>query len=123
LKIFLQSVLIWALYALPIYIIFFAFDFQQTLNLGIFDAGLLLVVSGIGVTIAPTPGAIGVYHWLIVTALTQLYPSISHEEALAFATVTHGVNLSLQVVLGFIFMLRENIRKIPTNIIIKSKNN
>jgi len=114
LKIFIQSALIWILYAIPIYIMFFAFDFQNTLNLGIIDAGLLVVVSGIGTTIAPTPGAIGVYHWLIVTAMTHLYPSISTEEALAFATVNHGVNLLLQILLGFIFMLRENIRKIPT---------
>jgi len=114
LKIFIHSILIWALYALPIYIMFFAFDFQQVLNLGFFDSVLLVVVTGIGVTIAPTPGAVGVYHWLIVTALTQLYPLISHEEALAFATVAHIVNLTLQVALGCIFMLRENIRKIPT---------
>jgi uncharacterized protein (TIRG00374 family) len=112
--IFLESMIIWSLYALPLYIMFFAFDFQSTLNLGIFDAGLLIVVSGVGTTIAPTPGAIGVYHWLIVTALMQLYPTITSEEALAFATVTHGINLLLQVVVGCIFMLRENIRKIPT---------
>jgi uncharacterized protein (TIRG00374 family) len=114
LRIFIESAIIWILYALPLYIMFFAFDFQNTLNLGVFDAGLLIVVSGIGSTIAPTPGVIGVYHWLIVTALTHLYPSITREESLAFATVTHGINLLLQVALGCVFILRENIRKIPT---------
>ena len=114
LRIFIESVLIWSLYALGLYILFFAFGFQKTLNLGVVDAGLLIVVTGVGTTIAPIPGAIGVYHFLVVTALTHLYPAISHEEALAFATVGHGMNLLLQVVLGFILMLRENIRKIPT---------
>ena len=122
LQIFVESAIIWILYALPLYIMFFAFDFQEILNLGVFDAGLLIVVSGVGSTIAPTPGAIGVYHWLIVTALMQLYPTITHEEALAFATVTHGVNLLLQVVLGCIFMLRENIRKIPTKEELEKEN-
>lgn len=110
---FLYSVAIWALYALPMYLMFFAFDFQQELNLGLADAGLLIVVSGVGTSIAPTPGAIGVYHWLVVTALVQLYPTITQEEALAYATLTHGVNLILQVVVGAGFLIRENIHKLP----------
>jgi uncharacterized protein (TIRG00374 family) len=106
------SALIWVLYAIPSYLMFFAFDFQNTAHLGAIDAGLLVVVSGIGMSIAPVPGGIGVYHWLIVTAIVNLYPQISTAEALAYATVTHGVNLLIQVILGGIFMLRENIRKI-----------
>ena len=93
---------------------FFAFDFQSTLHLGLIDAGLLIVVSGVGTSIAPTPGAIGVYHWIIVSALVNLYPNISQEEALAYATLTHGVNLIIQVIIGAIFLLKENITKIPT---------
>jgi uncharacterized protein (TIRG00374 family) len=115
LKNFVYSAMIWVLYAVPSYLMFFAFDFQSTLHLGLIDAGLLMVVSGIGMSIAPTPGGIGVYHWLVVTALIHLYPAISNEEALAFATVSHGVNLLLQVILGAAFMIRENIRKIPNN--------
>jgi uncharacterized protein (TIRG00374 family) len=109
----LYSALMWFLYAIPSYMMFFCFDFQDTLHLGIFDAGLLLVVSGIGMSIAPTPGGIGVYHWLITTALMSLHPSISNEEALAFATVAHGVNLLQQVLVGMIFIVRENVRGIP----------
>ncbi|MBQ6269920.1 MAG: flippase-like domain-containing protein [Bacteroidetes bacterium] len=111
---FIYSLLIWALYALPMYLMFFAFDFQSTLHLGLIDAGLLIVVSGVGTSIAPTPGAIGVYHWIIVSALVNLYPNISQEEALAYATLTHGVNLIIQVIIGAIFLLKENITKIPT---------
>ncbi len=111
---FMYSLLIWALYALPMYLMFFSFDFQDSLHLGIVDAGLLIVVSGVGTSIAPTPGAIGVYHWIIVSALTHLYPSISQEETLAYATLTHGVNLIIQVIVGAIFLIREDINKIPT---------
>ena len=65
-------------------------------------------------SIAPTPGAIGVYHWLVVTALVQLYPTITQEEALAYATLTHGVNLILQVIVGACFLFIENVNKLPT---------
>lgn len=114
LKNFIYSAIIWILYALPLYIMFYAFDFQSVLHLGLVDAGLLVIVSGVGITIAPTPGAIGVYHGLIVAAIIKLYPAITYEEALAYATLTHGVNLILQVMLGIVFMIRENIRKIPS---------
>jgi len=101
------------LYAIPNYLLFFAFDFQINANLGLIDAALLVVVSGIGMSIAPVPGGIGVYHWITVTAIVNLYPQISYEEALAYATVSHGLNLAIQVILGGGFMLRENIRAIP----------
>jgi len=106
-RIIVESLLIWFLYALPIYILFFAFPFQTTLNLGLEDALLLLVVSGIGVTIAPTPGAVGVYHFLVSTAMTKLY-GLNPEVSLAFATVIHALNMVLQLVVGGAFLFREN---------------
>ncbi|MCL2039149.1 MAG: flippase-like domain-containing protein [Bacteroidetes bacterium] len=109
---FLYSCLIWLLYTIPSYLMFFAFDFQNTAHLTIIDAGLLVVVSGIGMSIAPVPGGIGVYHWIAVTCIVNLYPQISTEEALAYATVSHGINLLIQVLAGGLFMLRENIRNV-----------
>jgi uncharacterized protein (TIRG00374 family) len=113
-KIFVYSTLIWALYALPLYLLFYAFGFQNTLNLGVFDAGLLIIVSGVGTSIAPTPSGIGVYHWLIVTAMLQLYANITHEAALAYATLSHGLTLLVQVLLGGFFLIRENLHKLHT---------
>lgn len=113
LRVLLESTLIWVLYALPMYLMFNSFAFQDVLHLGISDAWLLLIVTGIGVTIAPTPGAIGVYHYVVVYAMTHLY-AISKEEAMAFATLVHAINMILQVLIGGGFLLRENITKIPT---------
>lgn len=108
-----ESIFIWALYALPLYLLFFAFGFQNTYSLGLEDALLLVIVSGIGVTIAPTPGAIGVYHYLVTTALVQLY-GIDTETGLAFATVAHAASKLMELLLGGAFFIRENIRKIPS---------
>lgn len=103
-----ESLLIWFLYTLPLYLMFFSFSFAKTYNLGFDDAILLIIISGIGYTIAPTPGAIGFYHFLIQNALNKLY-GISMEEALAYATVTHAINFLTQVIVGGIFLLRENL--------------
>ncbi|MGB9912610.1 MAG: lysylphosphatidylglycerol synthase transmembrane domain-containing protein [Candidatus Kapaibacteriota bacterium] len=112
LQLFFESLLIWLLYTIPLYIMFFSFSFAKTYNLGFDDAVLLIIISGIGYTVAPTPGAIGVYHFLIQNALHKLY-GVGMEEALAYATVTHAVNFLTQVVVGGLFLLRENLSLIP----------
>jgi len=112
-RIAVESIFIWVLYALPLYLLFFAFGFENTYSLGIEDALLLVIVSGIGVTIAPTPGAIGVYHYLVTTALVQLY-GIDSETGLAFATVAHAASKLMELLLGGMFFIRENIKEIPS---------
>ena len=112
-RIALESIFIWILYALPLYLLFFAFGFETTYSLGLEDALLLVIVSGIGVTIAPTPGAIGVYHYLVTTALVQLY-GIDSETGLAYATVAHAAAKLMELLLGGMFFIRENIKKVPT---------
>lgn len=107
-RLIFDSFVIWFLYAVPLYITFFAFEFQNDLHLGIVDAFMLLIISGIGVTIAPTPGAIGVYHILVSTAMVQLY-GIPKEVGLAYATVVHIINYLLQIIVGGIYFMRENI--------------
>lgn len=107
-RLIVESTLIWIMYALPLWITFYAFDFQSTLHLGLVDAIMLVIVSGVGVTIAPTPGAIGVYHALVSTAMMQLY-GIPKETGLAFATIVHAVSFLIQVIVGGLFFLREDI--------------
>ena len=111
-KLSFESIAIWFCYTVPMYLMFFSFNFHANANMGFSDAILLIVISGIGVTIAPTPGAVGVYHYLIQTAMVMFY-GIQKEEALAYATLTHGVNYLQQVLIGGLFFMRENIMRIP----------
>ncbi len=104
----LYSIFIWFLWTLPLYMMFFSFSFASTYNLGFDDAILLIVISGIGYTVSPTPGAIGLYHFLIQNALFKLY-GIRPEDSLAYATVTHAANYFSQVFVGGYFFLREHI--------------
>jgi uncharacterized protein (TIRG00374 family) len=118
LRLIIESAVIWFLYTVPMYLMFYSFGFQSTYHLGFDDAILLIIISGVGVTIAPTPGAFGVYHLLIQNALMKLY-GIPAESALAYATVTHGINYIVQVIVGGLFAIRE--RKYITNLSILEK--
>jgi glycosyltransferase 2 family protein len=107
-----DSYLMWFFYILPMFLTFFSFDFLSRLNLGFGDAALILILVGIAFSIAPAPGAIGIYHSVVVVAMTNFY-GISKEEALAYATLNHGMNYLLQIIVGGMFILRENIKKLP----------
>lgn len=121
LKTILDSSLLWLFYALPMYMMFYCFPFQANLNLGVMDAGLLLIVVGIGTTVSPSPGAIGLYHYLVTISMVNLY-GLTKEDALAYAILVHGVNMLIQVLVGAGFFLRENLSKLPTEADFNSEN-
>ncbi|MES2764687.1 MAG: lysylphosphatidylglycerol synthase transmembrane domain-containing protein [Bacteroidota bacterium] len=108
-QIIFETLGIWILYILPMYIMFFAFDFQSRLHLGIADATFILLIQSIGVTLAPTPGAIGIYHTLVKITMMNFY-GLSEEESLAYATVTHAVGYILTMVVGGYYAMHENIK-------------
>lgn len=112
LKLGIESLLIWVCYTLPLYLMFYSFSFANSAGLGFTDAILLVVISGIGVTIAPTPAAIGVYHYLIQNTLFVIY-GVQQETGLAYATIVHTVNTLVQLIVGGIFFLSENVKGIP----------
>ncbi|MFN5310352.1 MAG: lysylphosphatidylglycerol synthase transmembrane domain-containing protein [Candidatus Kapaibacterium sp.] len=101
----LDSAGIWLCYILPSYIMLFAFDFPPHVTLGFKDAMLLFVVGSLAY-VSPAPGALGVYHTLVSTAMAQLY-GISTEQGLAYATMVHGVNYVVTII-GGISLVRES---------------
>lgn len=123
-RLFFESQLIWICYALPMYFMFFSFGFHERFDLGLVDALLLVILSGVAVTIAPTPGALGVYHLMIQNSMVALY-GISPEEALAYATVTHALNYFVQISVGGIYFMKENMgsTSLSKRIMEKRRNN
>lgn len=119
-RLIVESALIWFCYALPMYIMFYCFDFTTTYGLGLGDALILLIGSGIAISLAPTPGGIGVYHGVIAGSLKALY-GIPEEVGLAYATVNHGVNLMVQLLVGLAFLYREKITKLPDKELMESE--
>lgn len=120
-KIIIESIIIWFFYALPLFIMFYAFNFSSQ-GMNFWDAILLLVASGISFTIAPTPGSIGVFHWIVKVILMKFY-GVSGEQALAYATVNHGINYLLQIFLGGYFIIKDRSWNLIWNINLVKKDN
>lgn len=105
-----ESVAIWVLYALPLWITLLAVPLHTPDSHAwtFADACIVLLAVAVGTTTAPTPGAIGVVHALVAEAMTRLYAA-PLEEAFVFITVAHAVNYVSVMLVGGIFAAREGI--------------
>ncbi len=101
------TIAMWLLYWAPLYGLFWVFE----LPLGPLEAFQVLLVSAVAITLAPTPSAAGVYHITVQLALMELF-AVPAEKALAYATVAHGLNTLLMLLVGGICWLWEQ-RALP----------
>ncbi len=101
------SLLMWGLYALGLYIPFFAFESLRTLDYDFGAAVLLLVVTSIA-WVLPAPGAMGTYHSFLTVAMTKLY-GVDPATALSFAIVTHEVGYIVIMAVGGYYFFRDHI--------------
>ena len=111
-RLILESLGIWLLYTVPMWLMFYSFNFDTRFGMDFSDAILLTVLSGIAFSISPTPGAIGVFHVVVQNALVSIY-GVDPAEGLAYATINHGINYFVQVIPGGIFFFMENIKSVP----------
>ena len=96
-----HSLLIWACYWLMTYAALFALP--ETSQLKLIDALFLLAVGTLG-WVVPVQGGIGAYHYMVTLGFT-LY-KIPREAGLTYATLSHGSQMIMLIVLGTIsFML------------------
>ncbi len=95
------SVAIWIMYLLMLYVCFFCFS--ETSHLTLSDALVVLIFATFGV-IAPVPGGIGAYQWLVISVLTHIY-LISQSISFTLAWILWGSQLILIVTLGLISLL------------------
>lgn len=109
---FIYTFIIWTLYLAMIILPFYSFE--ATSFLGIIDGVNILAIGSLGI-IAPVPGGIGSYHFIITELFTQLY-HIAPKDALAWATANHAAQTFLVLFAGSIsyILLLLNKRK-PLN--------
>lgn len=94
LKIIGWSLLVWLCTALLAYVLFLAFDMHLPLAASVF----VVCVTSLGIAVPSSPGYIGVYHSLVVLALTVY--SVEKSLAFSYALVLHGWQYILLVILG-----------------------
>ncbi len=111
-----QSLLIWFLYFLSLYVCFFCFP--ETSVLGLKPALSVLLFSTIGVMVSP--GGIGAYQ--IIATNVLLFYGVANGVAVAFPWITWGVQSVAVFVIGglcflFLPLLNNNVKhdNLPTN--------
>jgi len=92
----LYTVMIWGLYAMMIYLPFFSLEATSHLNFG--DALTVMSIGSLGI-VAPVPGGIGTYHFIVKAVLFELY-GVDQASAASFATITHAAQTLMIIVVG-----------------------
>ena len=109
------SILIWLFYAIMVYLP--VFMLQETTNLTFVDGLTILAIGSLGI-VAPVPGGIGAYHFIVKSILVELY-NIEANAAGSFAAITHGGQTILNVVVGafsYFYMMVVNKKQRPKNV-------
>lgn len=105
----LYTIIIWFLYALMTYIPLKML--AETSNLSFIDGLTLMAIAALGI-VAPVPGGIGAYHYIVKVTLTELW-GIEANAAMSFATLNHAGQTLMNVVVGAVsyFLLIINAKK------------
>ncbi len=103
----LHTILIWLMYFFMTYLCFFSLN--STSHLTIADGFTVLVIGSIGI-VAPVPGGIGTYHFVVILTLVELF-GINSLSATSFAYISHtsqGVLITLLGLFSFAAIFFKN---------------
>ncbi len=93
---FFLTVAIWTFYFFTVYFIFFALP--GTSMLGVPAGFTILAMGSLGI-VAPVPGGIGAYHFIVITTMTELLGIVS-ESATSYAYIAHATQMFTILILG-----------------------
>lgn len=97
------TLIIWGMYFLMTYVVFFSLE--ATSHLTIIDGITVLTLGSLGM-VAPVPGGLGAYHFIVKATLFEIY-KIPNEMAATWATLIHTSQSLMLIVVGIFsyFML------------------
>lgn len=104
--ILVDTVVIWFLWVIALWLVLIAMPWKGS-SFSLLDGAILLVVTAIGVTIAPTPGALGVYQGFAQVALMRMYGATANE-GLAFGILAWVINYGVALIVGGIAFMIES---------------
>jgi len=106
----LYTIFIWGMYTAMIYLPFFSLG--ATSHLDFVDALTVMSIGSIGI-VAPVPGGIGTYHFIVKAILFELY-GVDQASAASFATLTHAAQTVMIIVIGGLSFLMLFLQKNKT---------
>lgn len=98
---FFNTFMIWFLYLIMLMMPFYSFE--ETVHLNIVDGMTVLAIGSLGM-VAPVPGGIGAYHFIITELFTQLY-QIPAYASVAYATANHAAQTFIIILAGSVSYL------------------
>lgn len=104
------TVMIWGMYTLMIYLPFYSLEATAHLDMG--DALTVMSIGSLGI-VAPVPGGIGTYHFIVKAILFELY-GIPQASAASFATITHAAQTLMIIIVGGLSFLMLFLQKNKT---------
>lgn len=108
---FAYTIIMWGLYTSMIYLPFFALE--GTSGLSFVDALTVMSIGSLGM-VAPVPGGIGAFHWIVKAILFELY-GVEAFTAASFATITHAAQTLMIIVVGGLSFLMLFLQKNRTD--------
>ena len=105
------TVAIWGLYTLMIYLPFLAL--KGTSGLNFIDALTVMSIGSLGM-VAPVPGGIGTFHWIVKAILFELY-GVDPTTSASFATITHAAQTLMVILVGGLSFLMLFLQKNKTD--------
>jgi len=102
-----HTLFIWLMYFFMTYLCFFSLS--ATSHLTIADGFTILVMGSIGI-VAPVPGGIGTYHFIVILTLVELF-GINSVSATSFAYISHtsqGILICLLGLFAFAALFLKN---------------
>lgn len=106
--IILLSFVMWSLYALNLYVAFFAFDSLTSFQSDFGASVILLTIASVAF-ILPAPGALGTYHSFLTVALVHLY-NVDAVTALSYSIITHELGYFLTTIVGLYYFVKDHIK-------------
>ena len=106
LQLFIFSALLWITYFTMTY---YLLDATHLDDIGLMGAGIILVMGSIAIAIPALPGGMGTYDAGIKFTIMLIF-SVSSEEALSFALVSHASNYFPFLIIGSIYFIFGGIR-------------
>ncbi|HEX7071461.1 MAG TPA: lysylphosphatidylglycerol synthase transmembrane domain-containing protein [Rhodothermales bacterium] len=100
-----STLAIWSCYALAAHMPFYLLNMVEPYQISLVDSWSIMLLGAVGVAL-PSPGGTGTFHFITILVLTTFF-DVARAPAAAYAVLTHGAQLVLYALSGFVALLAQ----------------